>query len=47
LSARNPNRKDDIEHLPALELVQSMKVKQERISELLGELEALLEGDAE
>jgi type I restriction enzyme M protein len=47
LSARNPNRKDDIEHLPALELVQSMKVKQERISELLGELEGLLEGDAE
>jgi type I restriction enzyme M protein len=44
LSSRNPNRKDDIEHLPALELVQSMKVKQERISELLDELEALLEG---
>lgn len=45
LSARNPNRKDDYEHRPALELVQSMKLKQERIEELLEELEQILQGD--
>ena len=43
LSAKNPNRKDDYEHRPALELVQSIKAKEERILELLGELEAILE----
>ena len=43
LSARNPNRGDDHEHRPALELVQSMKAKEERIIELLGELEAIVE----
>lgn len=43
LSAKNPNRKDDYEHRPALELVQSIKVKEERIMELLGELEMILE----
>ena len=43
LSARNPNRGDDYEHKPALELVQSIKAKEERIIELLGELEGLLE----
>jgi type I restriction enzyme M protein len=43
LSARNPSRKDDYEHRPALELVQSIKIKEERIMGLLGELEAMLE----
>jgi len=43
LSAKNPNRKDDYEHRPALELVQSIKAKEERILELLGELEGILE----
>ncbi|MFZ1545938.1 MAG: N-6 DNA methylase [Candidatus Nitrotoga sp.] len=43
LSAKNPNKTDDYEHRPALELVQSIKAKEERIAELLGELEALLE----
>lgn len=45
LSAKNPNRKDDYEHRPALELVQSIKAKEERILELLGELELILEKD--
>jgi type I restriction enzyme M protein len=45
LSARNPNRKDDFEHRPALELVQSMKVKQERMADLLTELGDLLGDD--
>ena len=47
LSARNPNRGDDYEHRPALELVQSIRAKEERVVELLGELEELLESDGE
>jgi type I restriction enzyme M protein len=43
LSARNPNKKDDYQHRPALDLVQSIKVKSERVVELLSELETLLE----
>ena len=43
LSAKNPNRKDDYEHRPALELVQSIKAREERIMDLLGELETILE----
>jgi type I restriction enzyme M protein len=43
LSAKNPNRKDDYEHRPALELVQSIKAKEERIMQLLGDLEDVLE----
>ncbi|MDP2316691.1 MAG: class I SAM-dependent DNA methyltransferase [Pseudomonadota bacterium] len=42
LTARNPNRKDDYEHRPALDLVRSIQVKEQRISDLLGELEELL-----
>jgi type I restriction enzyme M protein len=42
LSAKNPNRRDDYEHRPALELVQSIRVKEERILELLNELEGML-----
>lgn len=42
LSARNPHRKDDYKHRPALELVQSIKAKEERIVELLAELEEML-----
>lgn len=44
LSARNPNKEEDLEHRPALELVQSIKTKEERVIELLGEIEELLEG---
>jgi type I restriction enzyme M protein len=43
ISAKNPNRKDDYEHRPALELVQSIKAKEERIFALLTELEEMLE----
>lgn len=43
LSAKNPNKVDDCEHRPALELVQSIKTKEARISELLDELQSLLE----
>lgn len=43
LSARNPSKTNDYVHRPALELVQSIKTKEERVLELLGELEELLE----
>jgi type I restriction enzyme M protein len=43
LSAKNPNKVEDFEHRPALDLIQSIRAKEERIAELLGELEALLE----
>ena len=43
LSAQNPNKEEDHEHKPALDLVQSIKTKEERIIELLEELEDLLE----
>ena len=43
LSAKNPNHTDDYEHRPALELVQSIKAKEERIMVLLDELEEILE----
>ena len=46
LTARNPNREGDYDHRPALELVQSIRTKEERIGALLGELEDLLEGTA-
>ncbi len=43
LSACNLNKKDDYEHRPALELVQSIKAKEQRVIELLDELEVMLE----
>ena len=43
LAAKKPNREDDYEHRPALELVQSIRAKEERIMDLLGELETILE----
>lgn len=46
LTARNPNRKDDYEHVPALDLVRAIQVKEQRIAELLAELEGMLEESA-
>lgn len=43
LSAKNPNNVDDYEHRPALELIQSIRAKEDRITDLLAELENLLE----
>lgn len=43
LTARNPNRPEDDEHRPAIDLVRSIRGKEERILELLGELEGMLE----
>lgn len=42
LSARNPNAKNTNEHRPALQLVQSIKAREERIVELVSELERML-----
>ncbi|HSQ42889.1 MAG TPA: N-6 DNA methylase [Fibrobacteraceae bacterium] len=44
LSARNPHRKIEEPHKPALELVRSVRVREKRILELLDELEGLLGG---
>jgi hypothetical protein len=43
LSARNPKRADDYEHRPALELIQTIRTREQRVLELLGELEDVLE----
>jgi type I restriction enzyme M protein len=43
LSAKNPIKVEDHEHLPALELVRSIKDKESRIADLLQGLEAMLE----
>ena len=47
LSAKNPNKKDDYEHLPVLALVESNKEKVEQVLVLLGELETLLVAEIE
>jgi len=46
LSAKNPNKEEDPEHRPALELVQSIRTKEERVLGLLSELEEMLEDTA-
>ena len=43
LTARNPNRKDDYEKRSALELVRSMRERETRVAELIGQLEEMLE----
>ena len=43
LSARNPKKVNDYEHRPALELVQAIRTKEERVLELLSEIQELLE----
>jgi len=45
LSAKNPNRKNDYEHRPALEILRSIKLKQERVLALIDDLTALLGGN--
>lgn len=46
LSAKNPNRQDDYEHRPALDLVQSIKSKADNIFVLLDELNELLDSSS-
>ena len=47
LSARNPNEDQSLEHKPPIDLVRSIKAKEERVIELLGELEEFLEGTSD
>jgi type I restriction enzyme M protein len=42
LTAKNPNKKNEVERRSALQMVESIKTKQERIAELLNELETML-----
>jgi type I restriction enzyme M protein len=42
LSAKNPNKKTDIEHLPPLELIDSIKENDKEISNLINEVENIL-----
>jgi len=43
LDIKNPNRKDDLAHLPPHELVESILVKEKQIAELMDEIKSLLE----
>lgn len=45
LDIKNPNRKDDLEHLPPNELVEDILAKEKQIAELMDEIKSLL-GDA-
>lgn len=45
LDRKNPNRKDDIEHLPPEQLVESILQKELRIMEIMGEIKQLLGED--
>jgi len=47
LSARNPNQSNDFEHRPPEELAADIADKQMRISELITEIQELLEQDAD
>ncbi len=42
LDIKNPNRKDDLEHLPPHELAESILVKEKQIAELMDEIKSLL-----
>jgi len=42
LTAKNPNRDDDYVHRPALDLIQSIRDKENRLIDLLDELETIL-----
>jgi type I restriction enzyme M protein len=42
LDIKNPNRKDDLEHLPPHELAESILVKEKQIAELMDEIKGLL-----
>lgn len=44
LSAKNPRKINDFKHRPVLEMIQSIKTKEERVLVLLSELETLLNG---
>ena len=42
LDIKNPNRKDDLEHLPPNELAESILVKEKQIAVIMEEIKSLL-----
>jgi type I restriction enzyme M protein len=44
LDIKNPNDKQDLEHLPPEQLVESIWQKEQRIAEIMGEIKGLLRG---
>ncbi len=42
LDVKNPNRKQDLEHLPPGQLVDDILKKEQRIAELMAEIKQLL-----
>src|SRR6185369_1961081 len=42
LDVKNPNRKDDLTHLPPQELAENILVKEKQIAELMDEIKSLL-----
>jgi type I restriction enzyme M protein len=45
LTAKNPNRKEDYEHRPPEDLVADVLAKEQRILEILDEMQTLLGGN--
>jgi type I restriction enzyme M protein len=43
LDIKNPNAKDDFEHLPPEQLVEDILKKEQRIMEIMGEIKRILE----
>jgi type I restriction enzyme M protein len=44
LDVKNPNRKDDLAHLPPQELAENILVKEKQIAELMDEIKNMLKG---
>ncbi len=44
LDIKNPNAKEDFEHLPPEQLVEDILKKEQRIAEIMGEIKQLLNG---
>ena len=45
LDVKNPNSRQDFEHLPPEQLVKSIAAKERRILEIMGEIEQMLAGE--
>lgn len=46
LDIKNPNDKEDLEHLPPQELVESILAKEQQITEMMVEIKSLLVKEA-
>jgi type I restriction enzyme M protein len=43
LSAKNPNKQQDIEHLPPAEILAKLKATDDEISDLISEIEQIMD----